>query len=36
MDALKRVAGFWLVWAALSLAGVAVTMLGLLVLTIAT
>ena len=29
MDAVKRVAGFWLIWTAISLAGLAVTALGL-------
>jgi hypothetical protein len=32
MDAFKRVGGFWLMWTGVSLAGVAITMLGLLFL----
>jgi len=32
MDTFKRVGGFWLIWTGVSLGGVAITMLGLLVL----
>ena len=35
MDAIKRVGGFWLIWTGVSLAGVAITMLGLLFLHVA-
>ncbi len=35
MDAFKRVSGFWLIWTGVSLGGVAITMLGLLFLHLA-
>jgi len=35
MDAVKRVAGFWLIWTAISVAGLAVTALGLAFVTLA-